>query len=249
MFSRYGEYCHALDPALIEMDDPRFVAVLNTPSSLASPLLDLLGVRFVAAGRLEDVPALESRGFSLVFRSDREGIALFENPRALPRAFCVTSCTITGGEGIAAETARGRALARVGAPDFRAGETVVLEAPPPDGFAPAPDPEGRAPEAILEAYDELEVRVSARMHGGRGFLVLTDNAYPGWKAEVDGKAAPLLTADYTFRAVALSEGDHTVVFRYEPASRKAGIGISLGSLGILALAALLLFFRRNPDRA
>jgi hypothetical protein len=70
-----------------------------------------------------------------------------------------------------------------------------------------------------------------------GWLVLRDNYFPGWKAEVDGAPARILRADYAFRAVALSAGKHRVLFRYRPESFYWGIGISLAALAVAALIA------------
>jgi len=72
-----------------------------------------------------------------------------------------------------------------------------------------------------------------------GILVLADLAYPGWQAALDGKAAPLLTADGCFRAVAVPAGSHRVVFRYRPLSVAAGAGISLAALLALAVGFLV----------
>ena len=60
-----------------------------------------------------------------------------------------------------------------------------------------------------------------------GFLLLTDLDYPGWRASVDGQAAPLWRADGVFRAVRLSAGAHTVEFVYQPRSWRVGVSISL----------------------
>jgi hypothetical protein len=71
-----------------------------------------------------------------------------------------------------------------------------------------------------------------------GWLVLRDNYFPGWRAEVDGVPARILRADYAFRAVALSAGTHRVVFRYRPESFSWGIGVSLAALAAAAIIAL-----------
>ena len=42
------------------------------------------------------------------------------------------------------------------------------------------------------------------------------NYYPGWIAEIDGKASHILRADVLFRAVEVPAGRHHVVFRYAP---------------------------------
>jgi hypothetical protein len=86
--------------------------------------------------------------------------------------------------------------------------------------------------------EDLPERVVAEVHSdGAGILVLTDLAYPGWRAEADGQPVPILEADGFFRAVALSAGEHRVVFRYRPLSFFIGAGISLGALLLLFLLA------------
>jgi hypothetical protein len=49
-----------------------------------------------------------------------------------------------------------------------------------------------------------------------GYLVLADQAYPGWQVTVDGTAAEVLTVDSIYRGVHLGAGRHTIVFWYRP---------------------------------
>ena len=67
-----------------------------------------------------------------------------------------------------------------------------------------------------------------------GYLVLLDSYYPGWKAEVDGRAVPIERADYLFRAVFVTQGEHTVTFSYEPDSLKVGLLISIATAVLVA---------------
>jgi len=78
-----------------------------------------------------------------------------------------------------------------------------------------------------------------------GFLVVNDVQYPGWKAEVDGRPAPLWTANYLFQAVRVPAGEHRVSLRFAPGSVRAGAVLSL-----VTLAALLVWARagRRKDR-
>jgi len=92
-----------------------------------------------------------------------------------------------------------------------------------------------------------EVHVRAELDG-EGLLVLTDQAFPGWRVYVDGEPRELHTVDMIFRGVALGAGEHEVEFRYEPASIRYGLlisGVSAASILILLLAGLLTGSRRG----
>jgi hypothetical protein len=69
-------------------------------------------------------------------------------------------------------------------------------------------------------------------------LTLTDSYYPGWRASVDGKSAPIYRVNYAFRGIPVSAGKHTVELRYEPATFRVGLFLSLLALAALAAAAI-----------
>ncbi|HVM32062.1 MAG TPA: hypothetical protein VMU88_02945, partial [bacterium] len=111
-------------------------------------------------------------------------------------------------------------------------------------------PEGRPSEATVRSQaldyqwiqddpDEEVFRVGRREGG---WTVFSEVMYPGWKALVDGKPAPILTANHVFRAVEVPAGSHEVRFSYEPfwwTPVRAGL-----LLWLLSVAALL----RRPFR-
>ena len=83
-----------------------------------------------------------------------------------------------------------------------------------------------------------------------GVFVLTDNFYPGWHTAIDGKDTEILRANYTFRAVALEKGEHTVEFFYKPKSLGYGILLSFVSLLVLTIFVLRLkVFKGRPKNS
>jgi hypothetical protein len=72
-----------------------------------------------------------------------------------------------------------------------------------------------------------------------GYLVFDESYAPGWHAWVDGQPEPIFRAYGLWMAVLIKEtGNHQVFFRYEPASFRLGLFISLfsGAVMILGLA-------------
>ena len=64
--------------------------------------------------------------------------------------------------------------------------------------------------------------------------MLTDLHYPGWKATVDGRDAPIERVNYLMRGVQVPAGTHRVEFTYEPTSYRVGWIVSLiATLGVL----------------
>jgi len=49
-----------------------------------------------------------------------------------------------------------------------------------------------------------------------GFLILSENYYPGWVAHIDGVKAKILLVNDLIQAVELTKGHHTVIFKYRP---------------------------------
>jgi hypothetical protein len=90
--------------------------------------------------------------------------------------------------------------------------------------------------AELQTYENEYIRLKVEMEG-EGILVVTDNFYPGWHAEVDGEEQEIFRS-LAFRALPLKSGTHCVEFFYRPASFYRGMVVSL----ICLLLFLLLLF-------
>lgn len=81
---------------------------------------------------------------------------------------------------------------------------------------------------------------------GPRILTFLDSWYPGWKAYVDGKEAPILRADEQFKAVALSPGSHEVRFVFQPLLTAQALGISLASVALALVLLLICWYYRLP---
>ena len=137
------------------------------------------------------------------------------------------------------------ALSAVTSPSFDPRRFAVTEKPlaglPPSSAAP----DGLTGDAHLVSYQGDKVVVQANATRS-SLLVLTDTAYPGWKATVDGRAVPVEAADYVLRGVTVPAGSRVVTFRYEPSSWKLARALSAGGAIALVLTALTgLWWRRR----
>ncbi len=80
-----------------------------------------------------------------------------------------------------------------------------------------------------------------------GFVAVLESYDPGWRATVDGVAAPVVMANGFSMAVPLTPGRHAIVLRYYTPARGLGILLSLSS-GIL-LVCLLWIASTNENPA
>jgi hypothetical protein len=193
---------------------------LQRAASLRAPLLDLLGAAFVLSAGPLPPDALPPQGhLELAYRGN--DLWIYRNPRALPLGFVV---------GRAEARPRQEQLALMARPDFAPGRQAWLEQAPDLPL----DPQARGDVQIVRrSLNTLELAVQVRAAPGQaGLLVIRQNAYPGWRAQIDGADAALLTADYSMQALALPPGRHTVRLVFTPTL--------FAPLAALAVAALLL---------
>lgn len=147
---------------------------------------------------------------------------LYRARAPLPRAFCVAQTT---------SLEELNALYRSAPAAWDPLEVAGLEQP-----WQAASPFTHAEVGELELTNR-RLRVPVELDGD-GILIVTEQAFPGWKVFVDGEARPALTANLIFRAVALEAGAHEVEWRYQPAS--ITVGLVLSAAALTALASLLL---------
>ena len=129
-------------------------------------------------------------------------------------------------------------------------KTIVSRESLPSSDANAAQLLAQAPGSSVTAarilsYRSRQVSIEAETDAG-ALLVMSDTAYPGWRAYVNGRQAEIVTANYLFRGVFLSPGKSMVEFKYQPRWLEAGAGISLAAFALLA--ALVIQERRRKGQ-
>lgn len=110
------------------------------------------------------------------------------------------------------------------------GDETVVESPVPSGHDGT---RGRA-EVVDDRAEAVEVALEAER---AGLLVLNDAVTPGWTAEVDGRPAEIVPANYLVRGVWVPAGAHRVTFRYRtPGLLEGWLVLGAGGLGLALLA-------------
>jgi hypothetical protein len=183
-------------------------------------ILDLLAARYLVIDPKAE-PITPDLASSLRALTTIGGVTLYENPGAFARAFYVPNATV--------EPDASRRLQLLARSNLDLHRTVVLETSPPVGSGGPPDATGTA---TIESDDAEHVHL--RVHAGApGFLVLTDQDYPGWSVTVNGAPAPVLAANHAFRAVPVPGGESTVVWTYRPLTLWLSAAVSLTALGVV----------------
>jgi len=186
-----------------------------------------------------DSALMGSNAWRLV--EDTEGARVYENLRAMPRAWLAPEVMNVNPNQALDAIKTGRLP---GGRDFDPSQTALIEAPL---ALNSPDADSKASATIASlSATRLEVRTKSTR---AGFLVTSDAFYPGWRARIDGREVPLYRADYAIRGVPVPPGEHTVRFDYRPRSFYLGAGISLISMLLLiVLAVRARLFRVGADQ-
>ena len=236
--AQYADYM-----ALIEPQDElpyNRIASLRTWSSLDSPLMDMLNVKYI----ITEVEIPNPAKYRLVYQ-DR-AVRVYENLGVLPRAF---SLPLSAGVPAWDEAEALRT--------YDVHHYVIVNA---DYwlFQFPPRPADPVPQTITRyTLNEVWVDVSV---SEPSWLVLGDSHFPGWRAFIRPRGAgedaeretTVCRANGNFRAVLVEEGEWTVRFKYSPNSVKIGAFVTfIAGMVVLFLAGLYLwrFFYRETDEA
>ncbi len=181
-------------------------------------LLGLLNVKYVVAH-------FPIRHPDLIERARIDGAIVYENARAMPRAWIVGRANTVNDQAAA--------LDRLASLDLRA--EAVIEG----GQALQVDVAGSEARIVERQPDRIVV--SAR---GPGLLVLSEVFERDWRASIDGAPTRIYPTNGALRGVYLPDGEHRVEFVYDPVVVKTAVVIS--GVGVVGWLASWLIGRRQP---
>ncbi len=190
----------------------RYAGLMDVISATRSaPLLRLMDIAVIAS------PA--PLNLERVAVSEPGGVTFYRAPGVPQRVWQPSQALTVAGPA--------QALAALTDSSFDPAKTVILEAGDESNAATP------APFTLSAAAITISVNLAQA-----GWVLLSDTDYPGWVAAVDGRPVPVRHGDYSFRAVAVPGGAHTVVFDYQPASLRNGwLLTAVGLLLVLVLIA------------
>ncbi len=220
---QYTDYMAAIEPQN-ELPFNRVQPIGNW-ESLNSPLLDVLGVKYIISTEAIELPKLQE-----VWSG--EDVHIYENLAAAPRAYTLPKT---------ATAVSDDPLSAMQSLDPRQTVIIATNDRPDMPQSALPAAHSLVPAAISE-YRNIQVVVETAV-AEPSWLILNDSYFPGWKAYVrpQGSAEeaeqqiPITRVNGNFRGVELEPGAWTVRFRYSPAT------FQLGGLAS-AMAVIILLF-------
>jgi len=201
-------------------------------SDLSLPFLSFLGVRHAITSRTMEPPA----GWRVV--ADDRASRLIENSHAIPRVFVPRRIRFIDSDP--------RALEEMSAAtDFADEAWIVTHDVPPQLID-----NGQATLQTQRIGSRYEI--DAEVHSASR-IVVTESAWPGWRAYIDGRRVKLESANRAFLSMYVPAGHHHVQVIYLPDAFVRGRVISVGTLALIigALASRRLArraSRRQPAR-
>lgn len=199
----------------------------------SSPL-NLLNLKYILLPAYLEV---KNPRFALAFSGS--GVNIYQDKDFLPRAYIVHKTKIIQN--------RDDIFKELVNPAFNPRDCIILE----DIASPRPESISSTKKEILPQITEyLPNRVVIEVVLLRkGYLILADTYYPGWKAYVDGKERKIYKANYILRAVYLEPGRHRIEFVYFPRSFKVGLGISLFTALLIVFEGIGSYLRRKHNKS
>lgn len=162
-------------------------------------IIDMLNGKFI----ITESP-VQGRDLKLILTDEKRNLSLYENEYALPRAFFV---------GHYQHISDPRELLReMNRQNFDPRQVALLEEKLPMDIT-APDSSSFV-QMIDYTPDKITLKTSTNTHA---LLVISEIYYPvGWKAFIDGEETKIYKTNHLLRSILLPEGEHEVVFSFQP---------------------------------
>jgi hypothetical protein len=209
------------DPLKIKEHDKVMFLLKNQKTPSETRVLDLLNVKYIIS-----YEKIEDKNLELL--TNIEGVNLYRNRNYLPRAFLVDKIKIVSNNEDAISLIKNN--------QFIPEEEVIKEEK-----EEKKEKEGKKEDiGIVDIvdYKNEEVIIKAKMFK-EGILIFLDSYYPGWRVYIDGKEDIIFKANYLYRGVYLSKGEHNVKFLYKPITFKVGLYVTLIAILILTIYGII----------
>ncbi|RJQ57216.1 MAG: hypothetical protein C4530_13145, partial [Desulfobacteraceae bacterium] len=237
---RYSEYLHLANSGL-DVPLPEQFSRWTHFQRVISPLFDLINVKYVL---LPSHVLVNEPKLKLVYDGE---IKIFENRDVFPRVFFVPAYQYCRTRHQAYE-----ALAAYSTSDFK--EKVILEAMPPEALTSNNNKLMNSATANIDVIEyEPGKMVFNIQTSQKGFLVISDNYHPAWKAKMDGQWAKVYRANYIMKALPVETGGHTIELMFRPKGLILGamttaLGwITFGALALIGLMRRIRYCCREND--
>jgi hypothetical protein len=181
-------------------------------TDLSLPFLSFLGVRHAITPRAMEPPP----GWRVI--ADDRSSRLIENPNALPRVFVPRHIHLIDNDGATIKEMKS-------ATDF-AGEAWVLAR----NIPPQLIDNGHANLQVRRLGSRYEIDAAAQSPAR---IIITEAAWPGWRASIDGRRVKIEQANRAFLSVYVPQGHHHIRVTYLPEAFVIGRRVSIGTLLIL----------------
>jgi hypothetical protein len=195
----------------------------NRVVDLTKPFLSFLNVRYAIS------TAGPPPGWHVV--ASQRGSRLLENERVLPRAFVPNRLVVGRSGGIDSTFASMQEVT-----DFR--EVAWIDAPMPLHDRS----NGPGAVSIVRRPNGFNFRVTMAHDG---WMVISEPAWKGWRAYIDGRRVEIQIANLAFLGVYVPAGNHAVRVVYLPDAFVIGRTISIATLTLLLVASAA---RRRESR-
>lgn len=235
---RYGEFISASKNGIISLSPSGTIAEIEPSSDpfdfrqnqFRQTMLNLLGVKYVLYRDYNLTNTFQPH--YEIFPEDKYHLVwqktpfqIYENKKVLPRFFLTSSYIV--------ESDRQKIVDEI----FKSAnnKTIVLEENVPSIIKLQTDP-----NAKIKLISYTPNRNSFISTAATDMLFfISDAYYEGWKVNIDQQPAKIYRANYSFRAVVVPAGKHTLIFTYAPQSYYFGLLISEVTIGLIFIVLIL----------